>query len=215
MINKLVFQFRYRLAQFLLAEEIFSKVIDQPNFADLKGLSLIQHDRGFYIASLRLVEELTQIDTNTEQDAEVFKQKVLDGRTIYFLKQPLELAGEANLKIKLEEAKTSDDLVKIKLFDNLVLKALYDTYFMAYTVPEYEYEFLDDSTAQLANSSIPVNAFGVFEAKTLALIEGLFDFDDNKATRKILTQLKKHSQMSTYSQFLILAENQAIVKKSK
>ena len=211
MINKTVFQLRYRLAGFLLANDIFERIINQPNFADLKGLSLLQHDKGFYLTSYRLVEQLVQIDTNTEEDAELFKQKVLDGKTLYFLKQPLERAGEANLREQLEAVKSTDDLIAVKLFDTLVFKAIYDTYFMAYEGPEYSYEFLDDSTAQLANSSIPVNAFGVFTAKTLALVESLFDFDDNVGVKKAIKLLKKNEHVSMFVQFLALAERHALV----
>ena len=215
MIDKTLFHLRYKLAAFLVAGDIFDNIISKPNFADLSSLSLIQHDRGFYLAAFRIVETLTQVDTRTEQDAELFKQKVLDGKTIYFLKGPLEGASTVNLREKLEAAKTTEELVATKLFDTLVLKEIYDTYFMAYAVSDFTYEFLDDSVGQLANSSIPVNAFNMFSAKTLELVEGLFDMDDNKATRKVINMLKKHEYMSSYVQFLALAERFALVKKTK
>ena len=138
MIDKTLFHLRYKLAEFLVAGEIFSKIINQPNFADLKGLSLIQHDKGFYLTTYRLVEQLTQLDTRTEADAEVFKQKIVDGKTLYFQKQPLETAGNANLTEQLEKVKSTEDIIKLKLFDSLVFKAIYDTYFAAYTEPDFQ-----------------------------------------------------------------------------
>jgi hypothetical protein len=214
-INKTLFQFRYKLAEFLIAGDIFSNIIDKPDFADLKGLSLIQHDKGFYLTAYRLVEQLTQLDTRSPEDTEVFKQKILDGRTLYFVKHPLESAANDNIKEKLAAAKSNDDLVAAKLFDTLVFKAIYDTYFMAYEVPEFAYEFLDDATAQLANSSIPINAFNVFTVKTLDLISGLFDLEDNTAAKAVLKMFKKHKYMSSYVQFLALSEHLALVKPAK
>ena len=212
MIDKTIFQLRYKLAQFLIADELFNQVINKPNFADLSGLALIQHDKGFYLTALRIVEFLTQIDTNTPEDAEKFKEKIVDNKTLYFLRQPLEKAANENIREKIESIKKPDDLVKAKLFDTLVLKGVYETYFAAYVPQEWKCEFLDEETALAINTSIPVNAFSLFDTSALEIIEGLFDLTDNTTTKKVIKNLKKHPYISSYVQFLALAERYALVK---
>lgn len=213
MIDKTLFHLRYKLAQFLVADIVFSGIIKQPNFSDLSSLELIQEDKGFYLTALRLVTNLTQFDTKSEQDSEMFKQKIIDGKTLYFNKGVLELAANKNLTEALAEAKDVDELIKVDLFDTLVYQKIYNAYFMAFEQPDYNYQFLDDETAQLANSSIPINAFSLFDNKTLQTIEGLFDFEDNKAVRKVIKFMKAHEHIKTYTQFIALVERFAIVKK--
>lgn len=213
-MSYLPFLMRYKLAQTLLARGVWDSIISKNDFLDMISLSRLQHDGGFFVTAYRVINTLSDFDTSRQEDAELFRDKVLEGQTIFFHKRPLEEASEFNYKDAIENLKSASELAELQIFDKLLMKSLYDTYFMAYAEPtgSPSYQFLDETFAANVNSGLPANAFGAFSSEDLENMSSLLDVSNNDIVVKLLDEFRQHPQIRTYKQFLFLAEKHILSK---
>ena len=195
-----LFHLRYKLAQILIADVVYQSIILQPDFADLKSLDLIQHDKGFFLTSLRLISNLTRLPNGQERD--FVKTQILDSKSIYFNKVVLEQSANINLTEKLAEAKTPEERYDVELFDNLVYQKIYDTYFMAFQDDSPSIVHLDDLSSWFNNGYAPINAFSMFDSNTLDQMTDLLDLTSNKAFMKLAKKYRKYEHVASYKVFL-------------
>lgn len=207
-VNPVLFQIRYRLCQMLLADRLFTEVVNKPTFADLSSFALIQSDGGFYITALRIIDELTAIPNTNESAITQLQERVLAGQTLYLNRGPLTEAASANFEQEIREASGRDALVKLNLFDRLVHKAIYDVGFSAYVEPTYTTLDTVDPNAAFC----PANEFHIFDMDTLQKISGLLDLEDNTQVKATVKYFKQHPVAKNYSEFLKLADTFAVAK---
>lgn len=77
---------------------------------------------------------------------------------------------------------------------------------MAYAEPVATYQFLDDTYAANVADGLPANSFSIFDLEDISTMEDLLDMDNIDIVKSTIAGFRKHKDVSTYSQFLTIAE---------
>lgn len=193
-----VFAARYKVACFYIANHLYETVISTDPAIDLAGLSQLQRDNGFYMASLRLVEQLTAFTSVTQ--LETLQRKIEATGTMYFKKSILTAVVNQGA-LPAVTPTTDDKPVKQpleNLYDKLVVKKLYDSYFSAYVEAE-PIGFLDQ--VDLSEDLVSIFELGVFDSETLKTISDILDFTSTTGTIAAITSLTSNPRYNTYKHF--------------
>lgn len=190
---------RYKLANFYIANHLFETLIkDSPDF-DLTDIKKLQRDGGFFMASLRVIEQLTAFTSGS--DLEELKKKVENTGTLFFKKSILTaVVNQGNKKPPVDGEKPELE----NLYDKAVVKSLYDTYFLAYAVDTEPLEFLDKPSAaqeRATNDWIPIYEVGMFDNELLKTVSSILDFTDNTTALSVIETLKTNPNYVNYSSF--------------
>ena len=208
-ISASAFAARYKLACFYIANHLFETVISVSPEIDLGDLQKLQRDSGFFMSSLRLVEQLTAFTTSSE--LETIKQKIEVSGTLYFRKSiltavvkqgatnpnfPFGAPGTQGMPNEKPEKKPLENL-----YDKFVVKALYDSYFSAYVDDTEPLEFLDKPDPRQASDTVSIYELGVFDTDTLQTVSEILDFTNTDGVQKVTTLLSANPKYDTYKQF--------------
>lgn len=194
------FAARYKLACFFIANHLFETVISVDPELDLSSLTKLQKDQGFFMSSLRLVEQLTAFKSDDEMNR--LQEKITNSGTMYFKKSILTAVVKQGAPVN-----TDDKSVKQKqenLYDKFVVKRLYDSYFSAYVDDTEPLEFLDKPDPRQAEDLVSVFELGVFDSPTLATISEILDFTTKDGALAAAQTLAANPRYATYKQFFAL-----------
>ena len=195
------FASRYKIACFFIANHLFETVISVDPELDLTDLAKLQRDQGFFMSSLRLVEQLTAFKSDSEMER--LQEKITNSGTMYFKKSIL----TAVVKQGATPDPNADVPEKPKqenLYDKLVVKRLYDSYFSAYVEDTEPLEFLDKPDPRQAEDLVSIFELGVFDSPTLATISEILDFEKNDGLLAAIAVLAANPRYKTYEQFFKL-----------
>jgi hypothetical protein len=210
-ITASVFAARYKLACFFIANHLFETVISVDPGVDLSSLSKLQRDQGFFMSSLRLVEQLTAF--RTDHELETIQKKIENSGTMYFKKSILTAVVKQGSQEQSPNAPNpalppglQDVLNKPKLenlYDKFVVKRLYDSYFSAYVEDTEPLVFLDQPDSKNGNGEDLVSIFelGVFDSATLASISEILDFTSTVGANAAIQALSANPRYATYKHF--------------
>lgn len=197
-ISASAFAARYKLACFYIANHLFETVISVSPEIDLGDLQKLQRDSGFFMSSLRLVEQLTAFTTSSE--LETIKQKIEVSGTLYFRKSILTAVVKQGATPTAENEKGGKPKQE-NLYDKFVVKALYDSYFSAYVDDTEPLEFLDKIDPRQASDTVSIYELGVFDTDTLQTVSEILDFTNTDGVQKVTTLLSANPKYDTYKHF--------------
>ena len=199
-ITPSAFSARYKIACFYIANHLFESVIATDPDIDLEHVSRLQRDAGFYMTSLRVVEQLTAFGSDSE--IEVIKKKIGSTGTMYFRKSLLTSVIKQGQSTASEEAQKQP---LQNLYDKHFVKKIYDSYFSAYVEGIESLEYLDKSTTnQEMGDFISVYELGVFDSDILKTLSGILDFEDKTEALAVVKTLSNNPRYKTYEQFFAL-----------
>lgn len=205
-----VFAARYKLACFYISNHLYETLILTDPGIDLADLKKLQRDGGFFMASLRLVEQLTAFTSVSE--LETLQRKIEATGTMYFKKSILTAVvkqgggnGPAPNPNYALPPGMSDGIKEKKiienLYDKLIVKKLYDSYFSAY-MPDEPIEFLDTHVSkQNAEDLVSIFELGVFDSDILRTISDILDFERSDGALAAINTLKANPRYDTYKHF--------------
>ncbi|MCI4437772.1 MAG: hypothetical protein JHC33_13280 [Ignisphaera sp.] len=199
-----VFSARYKLACFFIANHLFETVIAVDPGIDLSSLTALQRDSGFFMSSLRIVEQLCAF--TSESELETLKTKIEASGTMYFKKSILTAVVKQGTAYHQDDD-TDPNKKPVKkpienLFDKFVVKRLYDSYFSAYVDDTEPLEFLDKvDPRQQTQDLVSIYELGVFDTPTLQTISEILDFSDSTGALAVAKTLSENSRYSTYKHF--------------
>ena len=196
-----VFAARYKLACFYIANHLFETVISVDPGIDLEDLKKLQRDDGFFISSLRLVEQLTAFRTDLE--LETLQRKIEESGTMYFKKSILTAVVKQGSQ---PQSPTPDGKPPTQtlenLYDKFIVKKLYDSYFSAYVEDVQPMEYLDSpDNSQDANDLVSIYELGIFNSETLQAISSILDFTAPEGALAAVSVLSQNERYNTYKHF--------------
>lgn len=211
-----VFAARYKLACFYIANHLFETVISVDPGIDLVDLQKLQRDSGFFMSSLRLVEQLTAFRTDLE--LETLQRKIEASGTMYFKKSILTavvkqgVATDPNFPFGAPGTQgmgsgggcsdgKGEKQVLENLYDRFVVKKLYDSYFSAYVEDTEPLEFLDKVDPTQGEDLVSIYELGVFDTETLQTISRILDFTDAQGALDAVSALSYNKRYDTYKHF--------------
>ena len=197
-----VFASRYKIACFYIANHLFETVIAVDPGIDLKSLTALQRDSGFFMSSLRIVEQLTAFTSESELDT--LQRKIEASGTMYFKKSILTAVVKQGAAYSSEAKQETDKPVKKpieNLFDRFVVKRLYDSYFSAYVDDTEPIEFLDKPDPRQGTDLVSIYELGVFDTPTLQTISEILDFTTQEGALAIVKTLSQNPRYDTYKHF--------------
>jgi hypothetical protein len=197
------FAARYKLACFFIANHLFETVISVDPELDLSSLTKLQRDSGFFMSSLRLVEQLTAFKSDSEMER--LQEKIANSGTMYFKKSILTAVVKQGAKPVTEE--TVEKKKQENLYDKFVVKRLYDSYFSAYVDDTEPLEFLDKPDPRQAEDLVSIFELGVFDSPTLATISEILDFETKAGALAAATMLAANPRYATYKHFFALVSS--------
>ena len=192
-----VFAARYKLACFYLANHLFETLITTDPEIDLKSLANLQSDKGFFMSSLRIVEQLTAFKSDSEIDA--LQKKIEATGTMYFRKSILTAVVKQGITEKRDDVKEEDKLEN--LFDKHVVKHLYDSYFSAYVEDTAPLEFLDKVDPREQEDMVSIYELGVFDTNILNTVSEILDFTTSTGALDAVKELANNPRYNTYTHF--------------
>ena len=195
-ISASVFAARYKLACFYLANHLFDTLITVDPEVDLHSLSSLQSDNGFFMSSLRIVEQLTAFKSESEIDT--LQRKIEATGTMYFRKSIL--TAVVNQGSQPSSPTPDGKPVKENLFDKHVVKQLYDSYFSAYVEDTEPIEFLDKPTKE-QDDMVSIYELGVFNTDILNTVSGILDFTKPDGALVVIKDLVNNPRYNTYKHF--------------
>lgn len=200
-ITASVFAARYKLACFFISNHLFETVISVDPGLDISDLAKLQRDQGFFMSSLRLVEQLTAFKSESEMEA--LKLKIQATGTMYFRKSILTAV------VKQGAAPATEEETAVKkqenLYDKFVVKRLYDSYFSAYVDDTEPLEFLDKvNPKQETADLVSIFELGVFDSDTLRTISNILDFESKDGPNEAIALLQANPRYATYKHFFSL-----------
>ena len=205
-VSASVFAARYKLACFYIANHIFETVIAVDPEINLESFSNLQRDSGFFMSSLRLVEQLTAFQTDSELEA--LQKKIEATGTMYFKKSILTAVVKQGSAFDptLADAGTTEMYGKKdkkpveNLYDKFIVKKLYDSYFSAYVVDE-PIEYLDKPDTRNGDDLVSIFELGVFDTETLRTVSGILDFTAPDDAIAVIASLRSNPRYDTYKHF--------------
>lgn len=202
-VSASAFAARYKLACFFIANHLYETVVSIDSDIDLSSLGSIQRDDGFYMASLRLVEQLTTFKSDSELDN--LQRKIEASGTMYFKKSILTAVVNQGVQ---PDRTTPDGKPEKKplenLYDKLIVKKLYDSYFSAYVEDTEPIEFLDKPSKPV-DDFVSIFELGVFDSDTLRTISEILDFTDKTGAVAAIQVLSTNPRYAVYKHFFGLA----------
>ena len=200
-ITSAAFAARYKLACFYIANHLFETVINIDPEIDLTSLKHLQRDDGFFMASLRIVEQLTAFKSDAEM--EHIQSRIESSGTMYFKKSILTAVVKQGAPLVNPTEDKDEEPKQENLYDKFVVKKLYDSYFSAYVDDTEPIEYID--TPQKAQDDlVSIFELGVFESETLATISGILNFDETSSAIEAANALAANPRYSTYKHFFTL-----------
>ena len=200
-ITASVFAARYKLACFYIANHLFETVISIDPGINLEDFNKLQRDSGFFMSSLRLVDQLTAF--NSDSEMQVIQAKIENSGTMYFKKSILTVTARQGSLIKETEEDSKNKKVE-NLYDSFVVKRLYDSYFSAYVADE-PLEFLDKpDDPKNGDDLVSIFELGVFDSDTLRAISDILDFTSTVGAAAAIATLSSNPRYSTYKHFFSL-----------
>ncbi len=207
-----VFAARYKLACFYLANHLFETLISIDPNVDLTSLSKLQTDGGFFMSSLRIVEQLTAFKSDSEIDT--LQKKIEASGTMYFRKSILTAVVQQGMKTAFGAPGTQgtggcsgghcDDKPPPQqlenLFDKHVVKHLYDSYFSAYVENTEPIEFLDKVDPR-TDDMVSIYELGVFDTDILNTVSSILDFSNPDGALSVASTLSQNPRYNTYKHF--------------
>ena len=195
-----VFAARYKLACFYISNHLYETLILTDPGIDLADLKKLQRDDGFFMASLRLVEQLTAFTSVSE--LETLQRKIEATGTMYFKKSILTAVvkqGSVSMAGHCDDKPVKKPLEN--LYDKLIVKKLYDSYFSAY-MPDEPIEFLDTHISkQNGEDLVSIFELGVFDSDVLKAISNILDFEKSDGALAAINALKSNPRYDTYKHF--------------
>ena len=205
-----VFSARYKLACFFIANHLFETIISIDPEVDLSNLQKLQRDSGFFMSSLRLVEQLTAF--KSELELETLMKKIENSNTMYFKKSILTAVVKQGSTIDPNApfgSPGTTDMGKTEkqpaenLYDKFVVKKLYDSYFSAYVADAEPLEYLDKPSNN-TEDLVSIFELGVFDTSTLRVISDILDFSQTAGAELAIKQLSENPRYDTYKHFFSL-----------
>jgi len=197
-----VFAARYKLACFYIANHLFESVIMKDPEIDLQNVSKLQRDGGFFMASLRVVEQLTKFDSDSE--IELLQNKIGATGTMYFRKSILTAVIKQGHTPETDEDKNIKKPLE-NLYDKHFVKLIYDSYFSAYVEDTEPIEYLDKPTTnQGMEDFVSIYELGVFDSDILKTISNILDFDNRTEAEAVIKDLSNNPRFNTYKQFFVI-----------
>ncbi len=196
-----VFIARYQLACFYVANYIFETVILTDDNINLEGLSSLQRDHGFFMASLRLIEQLTAF--SSEQDLLAVREKVINSKSMYFKKSMLLAVVNSLPKTASQSGPQSKQKVLTNVYDEYIVNTLYNSYFSSYTETQEELSYLDVPATDPSNL-VSLFELGVFDATVLNTVSDILDFSTTTilpTVENVISALENNPRYSVYQQF--------------
>lgn len=204
-VSASVFAARYKLACFYLANHLFETVIQTSTELDLKSVASLQRDSGFFMSSLRLVEQLTAFKSDLELAN--LQTRIEGSGTMYFKKSILTATVNQG-KTQAPQSPSpnqyaEDDKPPENVYDKFIVKQLYDSYFSAYVADDEPLEFLDKQPGNSSDTTDLVSVFelGVFDTETLQTLSGILDFSSNVEALNVVKSLSDNPRYAVYKQF--------------
>ncbi len=198
-ITASIFAARYKLACYYIANHLYETLINTDPEIDLSQVMKLQRDDGFFMASLRLVEQLTAFTSSSE--LETLQKKIEITGTMYFKKSIL----TAVVKQGSQPDSTTPDgrppKPKVEnLYDKKIVKKLYDSYFSAYVDDTEPLEYLDKPTKE-QEDLVSIYELGVFDTVTLQTISEVLDFSTPIGALNVVGILSHNPRYATYKHF--------------
>ena len=206
-ITSSVFAARYKLACFYIANHLFETVVSIDPEINLEDFKKFQRDSGFFMSSLRLVDQLTAFNSEAEMD--ILRTKIENSGTMYFKKSILTATAKQGSQFdpNMANAGTADMYGKggkkpvENLYDSFVVKRLYDSYFSAYVADE-PLEFLDKPDPNNGYEDlVSIYELGVFDTDTLNAVSNILDFSTSEGASAALQLLMSKARYDTYKHF--------------
>ncbi|MCI4437628.1 MAG: hypothetical protein JHC33_12550 [Ignisphaera sp.] len=197
------FASRYKLACFFIANHLFETVISVDPGLDLSSLTKLQRDQGFFMSSLRLVEQLTAFKSDDEMNR--LQEKIENSGTMYFKKSILTAVVKQGATPAEEDSKKPKAVEN--LYDKFVVKRLYDSYFSAYVDDTEPLEFLDKPDPRQTEDLVSIFELGVFDSPTLATISEILDFTTKDGAIAAAQTLAANPRYATYKHFFSLVSS--------
>lgn len=211
-----VFAARYKLACFYLANHLFETLVTTDPEIDLTSLSKLQTDDGFFMSSLRIVEQLTAFKSDSEIDT--LQKKIEASGTMYFRKSVLTAVVQQGMKTDpnypfgapgtqgtggrsgghCDDKPPPQQLEN--LFDKHVVKHLYDSYFSAYVENTEPIEFLDKVDPR-TDDMVSIYELGVFDTDILNTVSSILDFSTPVGALNVALALSQNPRYNTYKHF--------------
>lgn len=202
-VSASVFAARYKLACFYLANHLFETLISTDPNINLESLSKLQADNGFFMSSLRIVEQLTAFKSDSEIDA--LQRKIEATGTMYFRKSILTAVVKQGSNYGGSGSAPKDGVKEKQplenLFDKHVVKHLYDSYFSAYVEDTEPIEFLDKVDPREQDDMVSIYELGVFDTDILNTVSEILDFTQSQGALKVIKELSNNSRYNTYKHF--------------
>jgi len=197
-VSASVFAARYKLACFYLANHLFETLISTDPNINLVSLSNLQTDNGFFMSSLRIVEQLTAFKSDSEIDT--LQKKIEATGTMYFRKSILTaVVKQGSMKEYRDGVKEKQPLEN--LFDKHVVKHLYDSYFSAYVEDTEPIEFLDKVDPREQEDMVSIYELGVFDTDILNTVSSILDFTNPTGALQVIKELSNNPRYNTYKHF--------------
>jgi len=198
-----VFASRYKIACFYIANHLFETVVAVDPGIDLTSLNALQRDSGFFMSSLRIVEQLTAFTNESELDT--LQRKIEASGTMYFKKSILTAVVKQGAAYHQEDPNEPEKKKEKKpvenLFDKFVVKRLYDSYFSAYVDDSEPIEFLDKPDPRQGLDLVSIYELGVFDTTTLQTISEILDFTTTGGALAAVKLLSENPRYNTYKHF--------------
>ena len=200
-ITPSIFTARYKLACFYIANHLFENVVANSSEIDLSHVKKLQRDDGFFMSSLRIVEQLTALTSPSE--IELLQRKIEATGTMYFKKSILTAVVKQGATTTAENEAEGKKAKQENLYDKFFVKKLYDSYFSAY-VDDEPLEFLDKPDPKQSEDLVSIYELGVFDSDTLNTISEILDFTTPVGALNANKALMNNSRYTTYKQFFVL-----------
>ena len=212
-ITASIFAARYKLACFYIANHLYETLINVDPEIDLSEVKKLQRDDGFFMASLRLVEQLTAFTSPSE--LETLQRKIEITGTMYFKKSILTAVVKQGCQSDpnfpfgapgtqgMGGAGCDDKPVKQpleNLYDKKIVKKLYDSYFSAYVDDTEPLEYLDKPTKE-QEDLVSIYELGVFDTTTLQTVSEVLDFSTPVGALNVASALSHNPRYATYKHF--------------